>query len=62
MEHASDTALAAVRTLALDVVSLILHDSASRLVLQSLLPKFGILIHEFVEKIRAACIRMSLQN
>jgi hypothetical protein len=61
MNHASDTASASVRSSALDAITLILHNPVSLPVLRPLLSKLGNLIHDRVEQVRAACVRMLLQ-
>jgi condensin-2 complex subunit G2 len=61
MEHASDTASVAVRVSALNTVTSLLEITSTRAVLRPLLPKLGNLVHDRVEKVRAACVRMLLR-
>ena len=60
-EHASDATSAAVRVGALNAVTLLLEAPQSHAVLRELLPSLGNLIHDKVEKVRLATVRMLLR-
>ena len=60
-EHASDASSAVVRAGALDAVTILLEAPQSIAVLRDLLPSLGNLIHDKVEKVRLAAVRMLLR-
>ena len=57
-EHASDVSSSAVRVGALHAISIILDAEQSHAVLRALLPSLGNLIHDKVERVRLATVRM----
>ena len=60
-KHASDATSAAVRAGALDAITVLLDALQSIAVLRDLLPSLGNLIHDKVEKVRLATVRMLLR-
>ena len=60
-EHASDTSSSAVRAGAVNAVTLLLDAEESHAVLRALLPFVGNLIHDKVERVRLATVRMLLR-
>ena len=60
-KHSSDAASAAVRAESVATVSLLLEAEHSRAVLRPLLPSLGNLIHDKVEKVRVAVVKMLLK-
>lgn len=60
-EHASDATSAPVRAGALNAVTILLEAPQSIAVLRDLLPSLGNLIHDKVEKVRLAAVRMLLR-
>lgn len=60
-EHASDTTSSAVRVGALNAVTRLLDAPQSHAVLRELLPSLGNLIHDKVEKVRLATVRMLIR-
>ena len=59
-EHASDASSSAVRAGALNAVALLLEAPQSHAVLRPLLPSLGNLIHDKVETVRVAAVRLLL--
>ena len=57
-EHASDTSSSAVRAGALQAISILLDAEQSHAVLRALLPSLGNLIHDKVERVRLATVRL----
>lgn len=57
-KQASDAASALVRAAAVDAVTLVLQNPQSHAALRPLLPQLGNLIHDRVEKVRVAVVRM----
>ena len=61
MSHASDASSSAVRVSALEAVTKLLEAPQSHAVLRALLPSLGNLIHDKVERVRLAAVRMLLK-
>jgi condensin-2 complex subunit G2 len=59
-EHSSDASSSAVRAGALNAITLLLEAPQSHAVLRALLPSLGNLIHDKVEKVRLAAVRLLL--
>ena len=59
--HASDASSPVVRAAALEAITTLLHTPQSHAVLRPLLPKLGNLIHDKVEKVRLATVRLLQQ-
>lgn len=57
-EHASDASSSAVRVGAVNAISLLLDATESHAVLRALLPGLGNLIHDKVERVRLAVVRL----
>lgn len=57
-EHASDASSSAVRVGAVNAISILLDASESHAVLRALLPGVGNLIHDKVERVRLAVVRL----
>jgi condensin-2 complex subunit G2 len=57
-KHASDTRSSAVRAAAVNIITALLDLPQSHAVLRNLLPSFGNLIHDKVEKVRLAVVKM----
>ena len=60
-EHASDSSSSAVRAAAVNSISLLLEAEESHAVLRALLPSIGNLIHDKVERVRLATVKLLLQ-
>jgi condensin-2 complex subunit G2 len=60
-EHASDKSSSAVRAGAVNSISLLLEAEESHAVLRALLPSIGNLIHDKVERVRLATVKLLLQ-
>ena len=60
-KHASDKSSSAVRAGAVHAISLLLEAEESHAVLRALLPSIGNLIHDKVERVRLATIKLLLQ-
>jgi len=60
-EHASDASSSAVRAAAVNSISLLLEAEESHAVLRALLPLIGNLIHDKVERVRLATVKLLLQ-
>ena len=56
--HASDSSSPAVRASALDTITTLLNVQQSHAVLKRLLPKLGNLIHDKIERVRLAAVRL----
>ena len=61
MKHANDSSSAAVRAQAVKGITLLLDAPASHGVLRPLLPLIGNHIHDSVERVRLACVRLLLK-
>mmetsp|Transcript_28364 Transcript_28364/g.35085 ORF Transcript_28364/g.35085 Transcript_28364/m.35085 type:complete len:1411 (-) Transcript_28364:240-4472(-) len=61
MKHANDISSAAVRAQAVHGIALLLDAQASHGVLRPLLPLLGNLIHDSVERVRLACVKLLLK-
>jgi condensin-2 complex subunit G2 len=60
-KHASDKSSLAVRAGGIHAISLLLEAEESHAVLRALLPSIGNLIHDKVERVRLATMKLLLQ-